>query len=104
MTGLIGETSSTLGASSLKNFSSVGSSHSLSEAMLLVSLSFLGLVCSFHDLHLLVKLLTSFSYIKDDHTKAEYIISQKNQFVNSFFYISKNKYIYTAILDNMLNL
>ena len=53
---LIGELSSTLGASSLKNFSAVSGSHSFSEAMFLFSLSLLGLVCSLHDSHLLVKL------------------------------------------------
>ena len=47
--GLIGEASSTLGASSLKNFSAVSGCHSLSEAMFLVSLSLLGLICSLHD-------------------------------------------------------
>ena len=55
VTKLIGQTGSTLGASSLKNFSAVSSSHSLSEAMFLFSLSLLGLVCSLHDSHLLVK-------------------------------------------------
>ena len=74
VTELIGETSSTLGASSLENFSTISCSHSFSEAMFLFSLSFLRLVCSFHDLHLLVELLTSYSYIRDDHTKAVYII------------------------------
>ena len=54
---LVGELSSSLGASSLKNFSAVSSSHSLSEAMFLFSLSLLGLVCSLHDSHLLVKLI-----------------------------------------------
>ena len=57
---LIGELSSTLGASSLKNFSAVSGSHSLSETVLFFSLSLLGLVCSLHDSHLLVKIrLTS---------------------------------------------
>ena len=74
VTELIGETSSTLGASSLENLSAVSSSHSFSKAVFLFSLSFLRLVCSFHDLHLLVDLLTSYPYIQDDHTKALYII------------------------------
>ena len=52
---LVGELSSSLGASSLKNLSAVSSSHSLSETMLFFSLSLLGLVCSLHDSHLLVK-------------------------------------------------
>ena len=52
---LIGELSSSLGASSLKNFSTVSGCHSFSEAMFLFSLSLLGLVCSLHDSHLLVK-------------------------------------------------
>ena len=54
---LVGELSSTLGASSLKNFSAVSGSHSFSKAMFLFSLSFLRLVCSLHDSHLLVKLI-----------------------------------------------
>jgi len=74
VTELVGKTSSTLGASSFKNLSAVCGSHSFSEAMLFASLSLLGLICSLHDLHLLVNLLTSSSYIKDDHTKAVYII------------------------------
>ena len=50
---LIGELSSSLGASSLKNFSTVSGCHSLSETMLFVSLSLLGLIGSLHDKHLL---------------------------------------------------
>ena len=50
---LIGELSSSLGASSLKNFSTVCGCHSLSETMLFVSLSLLRLICSLHDKHLL---------------------------------------------------
>ena len=48
MTSSIGELSSTLGASSLKNFSAVCGCHSFSEAMLLFSLSLLRLICSLH--------------------------------------------------------
>ena len=54
----IGEASSTLGASSLKNFSAVSGCHSLSEAMFLFSLSLLRLICSLHDSTSLI-LLTS---------------------------------------------
>ena len=50
---LIGELSSSLGASSLKNFSTVSGRHSLSETVFLVSLSLLRLICSLHDKHLL---------------------------------------------------
>ena len=50
---LVGELSSSLGASSLKNFSTVSGCHSLSETMLFVSLSLLGLIGSLHDKHLL---------------------------------------------------
>ena len=50
---LIGELSSSLGASSLKNFSTVSGCHSLSETMFLVSLSLLRLIGSLHDKHLL---------------------------------------------------
>ena len=56
---LIGELSSTLGASSLKNFSTVSGRHSLSETMFLFSLSLLRLIGSLHDSHLLLKILTS---------------------------------------------
>ena len=48
VTKLIGQTGSTLGASSLKNFSTVRGSHSFSETVFLVSLSFLGLISSLH--------------------------------------------------------
>ena len=50
---LIGELSSSLGASSLKNFSTVSGRHSLSETVFLVSLSLLRLIGSLHDKHLL---------------------------------------------------
>ena len=50
---LIRKTFSAFRASSLEYVSAVSSSHSLSEAVLLLSLSFLGLVCSEHFLHLL---------------------------------------------------
>ena len=56
MTQSIGELSSSLGASSLKNFSAVSGRHSLSEAMFLFSLSLLRLICSLHD-------STSFGFI-----------------------------------------
>ena len=46
---LVGELSSSLGASSLKNFSTVSGCHSLSEAVLLLSLSLLRLIGSLHD-------------------------------------------------------
>ena len=85
----IGEASSTLGASSLKNFSAVSGCHSLSEAMFLFSLSLLRLICSLHD-------STSFNFFKRQktrfprlslriHTKASYIITEKSQFVNFLF-------------------
>ena len=45
---LVGEASSSLGASSLKNFSAVSCCHSFSEAVFLFSLSFLRLICSLH--------------------------------------------------------
>ncbi len=50
---LIGELSSSLGASSLKNFSTVSGCHSLSETVFFVSLSLLRLIRSLHDMHLL---------------------------------------------------
>ena len=48
VTQLVGKTSSSLGASSLKNLSAVSRSHSLSEAVNLFSLSFLRLIRSLH--------------------------------------------------------
>ena len=50
---LVGKSCSSLGASSLKNLSAVGSRHSLSETVLHLSLSLLRLVGSFHEWHLL---------------------------------------------------
>ena len=50
---LVGKSCSSLGASSLKNLSAVGSCHSLSKAVLHFALSFLRLVCSLHEWHLL---------------------------------------------------
>ena len=44
----IGESGSALLASSLQNFSAVGSAHSFSEAVFHLSLAFLGLVSSLH--------------------------------------------------------
>ena len=90
VTELIGETCSTLGASSFKNFSTVCCSHSFSETVFFVSLSLLRLICSLHELHLLVKLLTSFSYTRYDHTKAEYIIYYFYPFVKRFLAFFKN--------------
>ena len=49
----VGQSFSALCASSLEYVSSVSSLHSLSEAVLLFSLTFLGLVSSKHRLHLL---------------------------------------------------
>ena len=49
VTQSIGELSSTLGASSLKNFSTVSGCHSFSETVFLFSLSFLRLIGSLHD-------------------------------------------------------
>ena len=49
----VGQSFSALCASSLEYVSSVSSLHSLSEAVLLLSLTFLGLVSSKHRMHLL---------------------------------------------------
>ena len=46
--GLIGELSSTLCASSLENLATVSGSHSLAEAVLLLSLTLLRLISSNH--------------------------------------------------------
>ena len=48
VTQLVGKTSSSFGASSLKNFSTVSRSHSLSEAVYLFSLSLFRLIGSLH--------------------------------------------------------
>ena len=48
MTQLVGKLSSTLGASSLENFSTVSGRHSFSETVFLFSLSLLRLIGSFH--------------------------------------------------------
>ena len=75
VTRSIGETGSSLGASSLQNFSAVSSSHSFSETVFLVSLSFLRLICSLHDLHLLrLFFYCPLHQSQDDRTKAGYII------------------------------
>ena len=59
--------------------------------MFLFSLSLLGLVCSLHDSHLLVKnkltselLHSKFRVFIRNHTKAEYIITEKTSFVKGF--------------------
>ena len=86
VTELIGKTSSTLGASSFKNFSTVSCSHSLSETVFLFSLSLLGLLGSLHDLHLLVYFLTSLSYIKERPYESR-IYYKTNLFIcQDFFY------------------
>ena len=59
---LIGQSLSAFRASSLKNVSAVCSLHSLSEAMLLLSLKLLGLVSSEHFLHLLINLSEAFAF------------------------------------------
>ena len=85
---LVGKTSSSFGASSLKNLSAVSGSHSFSETVFLFSLSLLRLVCSFHD-------STSFNLINVGernkcvrisriHTKARYIITENLEFVNRY--------------------
>ena len=48
--GLVGQFFSALSASSLEDVSAVGSSHSLSEAVLFFSLTLFGLIGSEHDL------------------------------------------------------
>ena len=45
---LIGESCSAFSATSCKDFSAVGVRHSLSEAVLHLSVTFLGLICSEH--------------------------------------------------------
>lgn len=64
--GLVRQSLSSFGSSSGQNFLSVGGHHSLSEAMDLASLSFLGLIGSNHDLHLLI--LAPEAYLSSTHT------------------------------------
>ena len=68
---LVGELSSTLGASSLENFSTVSRSHSFSEAVFLHSLSFLRLIRSFHD-------STSFSVLTSSWHEAKKTVRKQN--------------------------
>ena len=56
---LIGQSFSAFSASSLQDVSAVSSSHSLSEAVLLFSLTLFGLIGSEHFLHLLVVVFVS---------------------------------------------
>ena len=72
----IGQSLSAFCASSLKNVSAVGSLHSLSEAMLLLSLTLLGLVSSEHFLHLLESLSEAccFSAFLRFYTMTSFII------------------------------
>ena len=79
VTLLISQTSSSFGASSFKNFSTVSSSHSLSETVLFASLSLLRLVCSLHDLHLLR------------------FISKVVLFVNQKMTVRKQNILYTTV-------
>ena len=78
MTRLIGKLSSTLGASSLENFSTVSGRHSFSETVFLFSLSFLRLIGSFHGCTSFIKIDVGTRFVpalpSRIHTKAEYII------------------------------
>lgn len=95
---LIGQLFSALRASSLEDVSAVGSSHSLSEAVLFFSLTLFGLIGSEHDLHLL-----KFVFIPDNemvrndpeafafqpkirfYTMTSYIKPYFSRFVKNFF-------------------
>ena len=80
VTKLVGELSSTLGASSLKNFSTVSGCHSFSETMFLFSLSLLRLIGSFHD-------STSFKIINVGSRKISFILAYSYE--SRVYYISK---------------
>jgi len=89
---LIGKALSAFCASSLEHLSAVSSCHSLSEAVLLLSLSFLGLVCSEHLMHLLNILSCSVPPgIRQRHESGDtfhndaYIIPNSFPFVKCFF-------------------
>ena len=90
----IGQSLSAFSASSLENVSAVCSSHSLSEAMLLLSLTFLGLVSSEHYLHLLQTLseaccfTATFTLLHNDdlyYTRTSGGLSSVFQNFSSFF-------------------
>lgn len=97
----IGQTSSSFGASSFENFSAVCGSHSFAEAVLFASLSFLGLICSFHSGTSL-----SFRFQRLDtvygtpeqrfHTKLMYIIIKSSAFVKGFFIFSRHSAVSDA--------
>ena len=95
---LIGQSFSALCASSLEDVSTVGSSHSLSEAVLFFSLTLFGLVSSKHSLHLLkfvlipdyeISGIVSGSVLLYSHntlyTMTTYIKTHFFPFVKSFF-------------------
>ena len=88
-TFLIGQSLSAFRASSLKNVSAVCSLHSLSEAMLLLSLKLLGLVSSEHFLHLLIDLSEAFRFsaILRFYTMTSSIIHTKAPICQVFFEI-----------------
>ena len=95
----IGQSLSAFSASSLKNVSAVGSSHSFSEAMLLLSLTLFGLVSSEHYLHLLQTLseaccfTATFTLLHNDglyYTRKEGTLSRVFENFSSFF-CRKNK-------------
>ena len=83
----IGQSLSAFCASSLKNVSAVGSLHSLSEAMLLLSLTLFGLVSSEHFLHLLESLSEAccFSSFLRFYTMTLPIIYTNGGFCQVFF-------------------
>ena len=96
--GLVGQFFSALSASSLEDVSAVGSSHSLSEAVLFFSLTLFGLIGSEHDLHLLkFVFIPDSEMVRNDpeafafqpkirfYTMTSYIKPQIKRFVKNFF-------------------
>ena len=84
---LVGQSFSALCASSLEYISAISSLHSLSEAVLLLSLAFFRLISSEHRLHLLQIKSEAFRFFSNKirfYTMTGYIIPDFLLFVKSF--------------------
>ena len=98
----IGQSLSAFCASSLKNVSAVGSLHSLSEAMLLLSLTLFGLVCSEHFQHLLEFFIGSvllFSLFTLLHNDAIYYLHKRCR-LSRVFLIFIGFFYFFALFDS----
>ena len=98
----IGQSLSAFCASSLENVSAVRSLHSLSEAMLLLSLTLFGLVCSEHFQHLLEFFIGSvllFSLFTLLHNDALYYIHKRCR-LSRVFLIFIGFFYFFALFDS----